>query len=563
MIQPLLPFTRCQLLIKKHLLFFLLLTIACPPLVWADYDVMLDASGSMRGFKKERVTWEKLLSNLESSARRKYQFGDRNNFKRVKADLINVRLRDQETYLGQALEDWLKESNKGDVVIIITDNIADTADTGNDSSQSQQLFYDLLNKSDSPFSHIAIFPLKILFKGKVFPIKLGGGNFYKGSRALSIYAIARHPFSDEAFDKLRRQIENKIGDFESQTIQIKPFDSKTVSGLVGDINIEPGSTGADVSFKTDDDGTKRLVVSGLQLGNEIKFSFKVNIESKSSFELENVDLSANIQLFSDEEMRNHFTMANHFTADVSPRRATISPDGLQDIRISFHNEPFSFSKLSFFDKLAYSWQNTMTIHGNLDLQFKANRENMKLAQGIVSDWSYEGTAKNLDKPKTEVQQKVYKLGDLVKSMLPEEAAIQKLHSVPVTLELRYPLWPVLVVILFFIFVPFLVWLLLAFRQSKEWILEDEMGHQTEGVTIGFWPSYQHYSEDGNLMFSLTSMGLGFWVNTQFSLHSSRFIGGGQNIRLSDPETDEEYSWQLREAVIKTERSDDEEDLDWV
>ena len=522
----------------------------------ADYDVMLDASGSMRGFKAKIDTWKKLLNRFESSAIHKYQFGDKNNFKLVEGvSLCEVRLRDQATYLGEALQDWLKESASTKVVIIITDNVVDT---GGSSSQSQQLFYDLLSKPESPFSHIAIFPMILPFKGKVFPIGSNNGKKYNGERALSIYVIAKD-FSNEAFKELRSDIETKLAGFDNQYIQIKPFDSESVSGLVGDIEIDPSKAeGASVKFETDADGTKRLVVRGLYLGKEINFSFKVNVKSSNSFELQNVELLGDIDLFTDDEQLKKFKMTDNFSAEVSPRRATISPEGLQNLTVKFKSEAFDFGDLGFFEKLAFTMRNNMSIHGKLELQFKASRENMKLSQGIIQTWSYEGAAADLGKPKAEIQKKVYKLGDLVKSMLPETNEIQKLHSVPLTLELRYPLWPLLVVVFIILLFFGLIYLLLN-RAAKEYILEDEMGQTTDIGIIGFAQAYKHYSNNGKFMFSLTALGIGFLVRSSFRLDSSSFISSGEDIRISDSDSGDEYSWQLRE-VIK-ELMDDHDDFD--
>jgi hypothetical protein len=520
----------------------------------ADYDVMLDASGSMRGFKIEEATWRKFLNRFESSAIKKYQFGDKNNFKLIKnASLFEVRLIDQATYLGEALQDWLKESaaSTTKVVIIITDNVVDT---GGSSSKSQQLFYELLSKPDSPFSHIAIFPIILPFKGKVFPIGSNNGRRYKGDRALSLYLIAKD-FSDEAFKKLRSSIQTKLTGFDNKYIQIKPFDSESVSGLVGDIEIDPDDAkGASVKFETDADGKKRLVVRGLHLGKEIKFSFKVNVKSSNSFELQNVELLGKIQLFTDDQQFKKFKMTDNFSAKVSPRRATISPKGLQNLTVEFQSEAFDFGDLGFFEKLVFTMQNNMLIQGNLELQFKASRENMKLSQGITQTWSYEGAAADVGKPDAEIQKKVYKLGDLVKSMLPETNEIQKLHSVPLTLELRYPLWPLLVVFVGCLLFFGLIYLLLS-RAAKEYILEDGMGQTTNIGAIGFAQSYPHYSEDGQKMFSLTALGIGFLVRSSFHLDSSSFISSGQDIRISD-DSGEEYSWQLREETKEPRDSGD-------
>jgi len=536
--------------LRACFILFIMIAWCGSPLVWAgDYDIMLDASGSMRGFKAERETWQKLLSSLESSAQRKYQFGNKDNFRRVKAALINVRLRDKATYLGEALEDWLKESQLGEVVVIITDNVADI---GSDSSQSQQVFYDLLNKPDSPFSHIAIFPITLPFNGKVYSLGSGKAKLYKGTRALSIYVIAREPYSDEDFEKLRESILNKIKNngFEHQDIQIKPFESKTVSGLLGDIEIDTTSTqqDANVSFELQPDGTKHLIVKGLSLDNEIKFSFNVGIQSSSSFELQNVELLAQIELFKEEdETLKNFELTDNFTAQVNPRRATISPDKLEDISVSFQNEAFSFRDVGFFQKLFLSLQEeTLTVHGNLDIEFSANRDNMKLSQGILTIWSTD--ASDLGKPEVDVQKRVYKLGQLVKSMLPETEMAHKLYSIPVTLELSYPPYALysLPFLFLFGFLVFIVYKMIL--QPKTYVLENEMGSQQE-ITLGFLQSYQHGNE--SLTFSLTFWGFFFWVSVPrpFRLNS-HVVTGGQYIKISGSESDDEYNWQLRRTDVK-------------
>jgi len=514
----------------------------CP--VWAvSYDLMLDASGSMLGFQKKPETWKKLITSMESSARHKYQFGNKNNFMRVKSSLLNVRLRDQNTYLGQALRDWLSQSKPKDVVVIITDNVADT---GN-SSKSQKLLYDLLSKPDSAFSHIAIFPMKLDFKGRVYP----GRRFYRGKRALSLYAIARY-FSNKDFKNLRQDIEAKLAQFEYHYIQIKPFDNQTVSGLVGDIEIDPSSSG-NVKFENG-----RLVVSGLDLGSAMNFSFKVKIQSTNSFELENVELTAKLHLTQGENME-HITMAENFSTTVNPRFATISPKSIKDISIGFANKPFRFSELDFFEKLAFTMKNSLEIPGNLDIEFKANRENINLSENIIKTWSYEGNVRNVGKPQASVQGKVFKLGDLVRRMMPDNN-IQKLYSVPVTLELRYPLWPILVIILaFFSLIAFIYWI--STRQPKEYFLEDDMGDKID-IALGFAQVFRHYSSEGNLMFALSYYGIGFWVSTPFKLGSSRFIGSGQNIRFFDVDNDDEYSWQLGEVKEDVTADNYDNNDDW-
>ncbi len=546
---------------QSHLLSLLFITtvLMASPCSAITYDVMLDVSGSMRGFKKEAATWKQLLTSLEASARHKYQFGDQNNFMRVEGSLTQVRLRDHKTYLGQALKSWVNVSEADDVVIVLTDNVADTM--GN-SDQSQKLFYDLLSEADSPFSHIAIYPMTLPFNGKVYPLGNGRGKSYKGPRALSTYAVARN-FSDEQFDQLRGHIETQLAGFSYKYIQIKPFDSSTVSGLVGDIEIETDPTAnAKVSFETDEQGIKRLMVRQLQLGEEIDFAFGVKIQSSNSFELHNIELLANIQLFRDEDMQDSFKMTDRFSAEVNPRYATISPNQIKDIRVIFKNEPFVYGDLDFFEKLAFTIKNSMTIQGNLDITFKASREQMQLSQGIVSDWSYEGEANNLDNPSASVQQKVYKLGQLVQRMLPQGNDIQKLHSVPITLELRYPLWPLLVAIFtVIILVAVLIWLFV--RPSKVYVLQDELGYQME-MAMGLGQTYRHYSNDGQFMFSLRSLGLGFWVSTPFQLSSPHFISSGQHIKITDPDMGDEYNWQLREMMAAShDQVDENDDLeDW-
>lgn len=113
---------RVRLPIARLLAALALCLVLVAPAV--AYDVMLDASGSMQGFKEASGdAWTGLLNGLESGARRTYYFGDRTGV--PNSLLAQVRLNHENTRLDEALQRWLNDSLSGDSVIIITDNIAD------------------------------------------------------------------------------------------------------------------------------------------------------------------------------------------------------------------------------------------------------------------------------------------------------------------------------------------------------------------------------------------------------------------------------------------------------
>ena len=270
------------------------------------YDVMLDASKSMRGYVGEHARdrgpytdrWRLLLGAMEKGARNKYQFGDADKFRRVGSTLVDVALDHNNTLLADAVRDWLHESGPKDALVIITDNQA----AGGDSSQSavqQRQLEGLLTAADSPFGYIGVYAVRLSFHGTVYSPDNSVKNRYRGDRALVTYVLGRTGLTVEDHRQLVKLVRDAwsaaIGDKAlSESLRyfpIRPFDSDSTSSALSRIDIDP-SADANVTARLVDD---QLEISNYAFGNELSLGFNVNIGTgENSLLLKDIALSADL-----------------------------------------------------------------------------------------------------------------------------------------------------------------------------------------------------------------------------------------------------------------------------
>jgi hypothetical protein len=492
----------------------------------ADYDVLLDVSGSMAGFKREQESWNRLLANIESHANEKYIFGT--SLRRIiDLPLSEVPLSDQKTFLGEALENWLDRSSV-DSLVIITDNVADTQET--DSLDSQKLFE---KQVQTQFSHIAIVIISLPFRGQVYTPDGGRGRYYPGKRALSIYLLGRGDIRDSDFDAMQQQFKNLSG-FRLQHIQIKPTFSTQVAE-VGDIEITKYHGKTRVRMENN-----RLVISQHPLGRPLHLPFRVDIQTESAFELKDIELAAQITF----DRIGHLADMGKIFADIDPKRTDLSPNSIKNFKIDFNISEFHFNDIDFKDQLAFALDESLSLDGELSINFEATRDNYRLPETLLNSWSYTGSPQSLDTPTEEVQNRIYRLGSSVLDLIPKEIPVQTLHTIPITLELRYPSGPVvslLLLLLLLILVGFIMWTSLA--RGQTYVLVDDLDFEIP-LSLSFGQSYSHYDEEQRLWFQLRSLGLFFWLSSPMKIRGSRFVSAGQTFTIQDPEMGDS-SWHLR------------------
>ncbi|MGH8553015.1 MAG: hypothetical protein ACRERS_06940, partial [Methylococcales bacterium] len=175
---------------RTFLLFLLCFAAHTAPA--GEYDILYDVSGSMAGFQAQAESWRNFLAGLESHAKSKFRFGEIDHFGPIQGTLFDEKPRDNNTFLGEAIQSWLNLANdRSDLVLVITDNVADTQ--SGESSSSQALLTRLLSRTQGQFDKVAIITFQMPFDGDVYYLQSNAKNHYSGSRALVLYLLGTNP----------------------------------------------------------------------------------------------------------------------------------------------------------------------------------------------------------------------------------------------------------------------------------------------------------------------------------------------------------------------------------
>jgi len=506
------------------------------------YDILLDVSGSMQGFWVKNALWKSLLDPLQAQSRKNILFGNKNRYNLVVGSLLSsLKPTDTTTLLGEALDEWYRaDGSPGQMLLLITDNVADT---GNKTSlQSQQLFNTLLAGKDSPFTHVGVFALRLPFNGKVYRPGPGPGTLYTGKRALLLYLLGREGISDDDFRVSRQamsQYIEKLSQIEQHYFQVRPFDPEELSSSLGGININAGHNNTvDVSI----DGDKGLKIDNYSLGDPLQLNFRADIKSRASFELQDIELEAALTFDELPEL----SKASNFNADISPRRTTLTPNELKGFQISFDlGKNFDFFDLPLRKKLTYVAKNGAVLKGELEVLFHANRNSYQIARPLIDAWSYTGPVGTLNTPTEAIQGKVFNLDKIILDLLPNNVPEQTLKRIPVTLSMQFPLIPLFSVLFLLLLLGLLIFGLLKMSGGRNtYILESDYG-DIDPVSVGFGQRYTKYDKDNQPLFSLRNMGLCFFLSSLLKQkRGSRCIGPGQSFVLLDAATEEEFGWRF-------------------
>lgn len=542
-------FTLCKLLNNKFALWLWLWLVALLAVPWcmtvaADYDVLLDASGSMAGFnsdskKYSSSAWRQLLETLEAGAHDKYQFGEREKFGRVETSLTQVTLNHKNTLLADAVQQWLKQTRSTSLVII-TDNVADA---GGLSGAQQDAFEKILKDDDSPFSHISLTVLSLSFDGKVYEPDKETGKAYRGRRALLVYLLSRTGIGDAAFYDLQRQVNDKLGGLQkSPTIRVKPVlamqSARLDEGKIKTISSE------DVKIAVHNGILK---IQGYRLGNPLNLKLALPVETDSDFKLMDVKLQAGIE-FKEEK---HLTKHDKITANVNPKTATLEQGRTTPFEVTLDIKPFGFNDVDFKQKLAFAMKGGTTITGKLAVNYQAGQGNYKLSDELLGRWNNPGVSQDLDEPYDDIQNRIFHLDKMVAGLLKFDATPQPLSTMPVELELRYPIGLLFSTLSLGLFaVGLLVWSIRRMQHQNYVVVDEDSNELPISPRLGqkVYSYYQPATQD--LWFSLRYLGFGFWISAPRSkqLRGSRLLTVGGRFSVLDPETFDEHSWSLRKAT---------------
>ena len=505
----------------------------------AQFDVLLDTSASMNGFR-EKNDWCTLLQKFESHINKKYRFGDADKFKNVgNTPLCQVSLNNNFTYLGEAVKLWTNMASQGSTLLIITDNVADTGNPA--SNKSQKLLNNMITGPNKVFSHVAVTTLRLNFDGLVYDLA-NNRHRYDGKRALVIYILKYKGSNTADFNEVRDFVTTNLKPYESRLFQIAPFDSQQVESKIDNLDlVRPFDGSTNVVLR--EDGT--IQVHKHRLGNPLFFTFSTFIHTDQSFEFRNINVAARIEF---DRLPKHLTnkrLSDQSTvigAEVTPTVTDLYPNKPKEFNISFNIGSFGFADIPLIEKIRYTLQDTQQYDGRLFIEFTANRDKIHIPKEILEDWAYRGSADNLSEPQIQIQSKVYNLDSLIRETISTEQMVKNLKTIPIELELHYPLrYAFAMVLLVVLFIGFLCFLYVLLVKSKKYILEDDLDEKNE-FSSGLNGRYKHYDREGNLLFTLRNIGIGFWLSGQNI--KPGLINAGQRISVYNDESAEHFTGRI-------------------
>jgi len=482
------------------------------------FDVLLDNSGSMRGFATEDTVWRRLLTGLEAESGGTAWYFDA-GLQRAGRGLTDTPLDGRITDLGTALMAWVAASPPGAAAVIVTDNVADLSTAR--SAEAQRTWEALLQSDE--FLHVELVPIRLPFNGRLFsPVDPALSRPYRGPRALAIYLLVRSGAGPEATAATVRHLQATV---ERQLVQagitslrlpITPFD---IRGDADQVSLDVAhSDGATVVLEGD-----RVVIRDFGVGQAIAFAFDATIRPAPSFVLRGANIDARITT------RRHEALVNSgvFTADVSPARDDLTPEGKR-FRIQFAVRPFHIVDLPFLSQLDLALSNETTVEGELRISFQVQREQVLLAGPVIQDWSFDGAAAELLTADSAIQSRLFRLGGLVQGAIPQRALGQDALVMPVIMHVRYPLRAVIIAVLLgAAIVGFLAWLALSVARPRTLLAIDDVGGE-HPVSPSMTSCAFMTSSDGRCEVSLRWVMAGLLVGSTGRLRSSRLLslGGG-------------------------------------
>lgn len=492
----------------------------------ADYDVLLDVSGSMAGFKNEASSWRAFLTALESGARNRYQFGDPGKFRRIAgASLADVPLNHDLTYLGETVANWVANSGSS-AAIVVTDSRGDTSGA-TQSAKQQRAFEGLLSSKESPFSYVGVFAARLPFSGRVYKLTSNLSGNYSGPRAFLIYVLGRDGIRDEEIRDLLGAVKAALGGNDYAYFPIRAFDSSLFDGNLYEIDLRERPN-RDVEVVIED-GV--LVIRNYSFGDPLKFGLEADVlMSGNALALQDGSLEATIKFPRDPELVKPGGDANRGAmAQVTVPTVTFEPDKIEDFKIDFELRDIGFADISFWKRLNWTLSDSHTAEGRLEINLRLATHGLQISRPILTEWDYSGSADNLDQSDPDVQSRIFHLGKLIENLLPQDIPMQKLAEIPVRVEMRFPLWPILWPMLVFLSVIPMLWYLL-FRDSK-FVIEDDAGIWAEYAPYPF-ANVWHYNNDYRLAFCLRYLGWGFLVTYPDRRAPTRFVRSGGFIPIA-------------------------------
>jgi hypothetical protein len=375
----------------------------------ADCAVVLDASGSMRGFAPAggASTLGAILADLRRACPEGFAFGDR--FRSWNGQVNAQTFSDVNTRLGEALTAWRQRSPHG-VAVFVTDNVADSGHGNSD----QDVFYRGLHEPPPGFRFVAVVLARLNFNGQVFPLGTGHGTAYRGPRALAFYVLA--PSNSERGAAVLRSLEAALQQAgldragagaagRSYTVaQLAPL------ALVRESRVPIRLSGAEGAQATPE-GDGVLVNPGTA-DAQPQFTVEVQPRFSSDWRVRQIHLSAQLRFDASDE----FGAAS--TTDCTTQPDTLTPQTLgQPVDITCRPAPLG-PALNDVQRRVLEGRGTSYREGRLVLLASVEQTALEMAGGLRG-WTYDGPAANLGNADPAVQGGIFNLGTLLTRMIPQ------------------------------------------------------------------------------------------------------------------------------------------------
>ncbi len=558
----------------------------------AAYDVLLDISGSMRGFQQAAAgmpngqsPWTALVAGLAGGATNTYTFNeDFRNWDRQ----LSVGLFTGGTNIGNAIEGWLRESSPGASLVVITDNIADHRDGQLDASQ--KAFYDQIRGPNTEFDRVAVAPVRLPFCGyvynpkdesirKVYPVDGKGPNnkpyeTHSAScrptdiRAIAIYLLSRKKEGQGNDRKAMASVKAFLDDFFAKRLRQDEYGYLRVAPLRDDDDQSEtaGQTSQPIVKSHDDeidivslpDGNGQELVIQYPLGGSKAIELEVLIPPAKDFRL--IDATFGSQLSLDKQ--SDFNISeNYVKSEINPVQATLEPRVAKSFRVNFTVFGInSTGDVSFWRNIELYLSGSTYVTGNIDLHYTVSRDNVRLPDQPWKSWSYEGSYENLVNPKREIQSKLFQLGLFAQSIVQESDLFKNVaYKIPMRLKIIYSAGP-LITASFIILLALILagWFFRSIFSSGDYLVIDEAGQEYSNGT-GFGGMTEVSSPDGQATIRLHSWGPVTWVSTPNCLKSSRVLLGGTSrieVETKDDGEAEKQKYVFNRRPVRNKETQD-------
>jgi hypothetical protein len=436
-----------------------------------EHAIVADSSGSMAGFYNTGAI-KMLVINLQKilGGANIYLFSDSGPQRVNKADALTSINRD--TRLDLAFQGFLNNTDRPDVVWLITDNIQDRTETPYIDANTKE-FYDILRQED--FQKILIMPCFLDFNGKVF-VNQEGRQFsanYTGKKGLVIYGIlmnkaTKMPIKKGAkiqedprkkqFSSLAERFASTLTGYESKLLLAKPLDKATFDlQPVGQI---PNNEKPNVTLT--DKGT--FFGKGFKEGHKIPIVFYIKLLSKFDDLIVSGKINASVA-------NNRFTSVGFRDAsvacDIYPEKVNVDPgkttEAIYKVTINLNKvrmklDPVSILRAAFSGKPG-------TVEGVTRLEVQVPREGFRFTNEVLNAYNTDDI---------EDYQRIYGMGSLINYMPADITTIPIEYKM--VLAVSYPHWPLVVVIILALAFIFIIYLAIRIISS--------VGSVKYGISIG-------------------------------------------------------------------------------